>query len=85
MNFLADLAGECGASRELVMQIKEANTARHVSELIDKSGLNSFYDNLCKEVQVHLTKYSKSQLKIKIILLDFNGKIIGNYPKDDNQ
>ena len=83
MNFLSDLAGECGANSELVMQIKGANTARHVSELIDKSGLNSFYDNLCKEVHVHLTKHSQSQLKIKIILLDFDGKIIGNYPKDD--
>jgi cobalt-precorrin-5B (C1)-methyltransferase len=83
MNFLSDLAGECGANSELVMQIKGANTARHVSELIDKSGLNSFYDNLCKAVHVHLTKHSQSQLKIKIILLDFDGKIIGNYPKDD--
>jgi cobalt-precorrin-5B (C1)-methyltransferase len=83
MNFLADLAGECGANSELVMQIKGANTARHVSELIDKSGLNSFYDNLCKAVHIHLTKHSQSQLKIKIILLDFDGKIIGNYPKDD--
>jgi cobalt-precorrin-5B (C1)-methyltransferase len=83
MNFLADLAGKCGANSELVTQIKEANTARHVSELIDKSGLNSFYDNLCKEVYVHLTKYSQSQLKIRITLLDFDGKIIGNYPKDE--
>ena len=83
MNFLSDLAGECGANSELVMQIKGANTARHVSELIDKSGLNSFYDNLCKAVHIHLTKHSQSQLKIKIILLDFDGKIIGNYPKDD--
>jgi cobalt-precorrin-5B (C1)-methyltransferase len=85
MNFLADIASRCGANKELVKEIKGANTARHVSELIDKSGLNRFYDNLCKEVHVHLTKYSQSQLKIKIILLDFDGKIIGNYPKGHNQ
>jgi cobalt-precorrin-5B (C1)-methyltransferase len=85
MNFLADLASKCGANNELVKHIKSANTARHVSELIDKSGLNSFYDILCKEVHDHLTKYSQSQLKIRVILLDFNGKIIGNYPKDNNQ
>lgn len=85
MNFLAALAGKCGANKEIVKQIRGANTARHVSELINKFGLDSFYDILCKEVHVHLTKYSQSQLKIKIILLDFNGKIIGNYPKDDNQ
>ena len=62
-----------------------ANTARHVSELIDQFGLYSFYNILCKEVHDHLTNYSQSQLKLKIILLDFNGKIIGNYPEDDSQ
>lgn len=84
MNFLADLASKCGANNELVNQIKLANTARHVSELIDKSGLDSFYNFLCEEVHNHLTKYSQSQLMIKIILLDFDGKVIGNFPEDDN-
>ncbi len=82
MNFLSDLASRSGANKELVQQIKLANTARHVSELIDQSGLRVFYGILCKEVHSHLTKYSQSQLQIKIILLDFNGKIIGNYPED---
>jgi len=41
-----------------------------------------FYDMLCQEVHSHLSKYSESQLQIKIILLDFEGKIIGDYPKD---
>lgn len=84
MNFLADLASKCGANNELVNQIKLANTARHVSELIDKSGLDSFYNFLCEKVHNHLTKYSQSQLMIKIILLDFDGKVIGNFPEDDN-
>lgn len=83
MNFLADLASKCGANNELVKQIKLANTARHVSELIDKSGLDSFYNILCEEVHNHLTKYSQSQLMIKIILLDFNGKTIGSYPNEN--
>jgi cobalt-precorrin-5B (C1)-methyltransferase len=82
MNFLSDLANRSGANKELVQQIKLANTARHVSELIDQSGLSVFYDILCKEVHNYLTKYSQSHLQIKIILLDFNGKIIGNYPED---
>jgi cobalt-precorrin-5B (C1)-methyltransferase len=30
----------------------------------------------------HLNKYSPSGLQMKIILLDFNGKIIGNFPDD---
>ena len=82
MNFLADLASRCGANNELVKKIRLANTARHVGELVDQFGLNIFYDVLCEEVYNHLSKYSPSELQIKIMLLDFNGKIIGKYPKD---
>ena len=81
MNFLAELAIRCGASNELVKKIKVANTARHVGELIDQFGLYMFYDVLCKEIYSHLSKYSPSELQIKIILLDFNGKIIGEFPE----
>ena len=82
MNFLAELASRCGADSELVNKIKLANTARHTGELVDEFGLVLFYDMLCQEVHSHLSKYSESQLQIKIILLDFEGKIIGDYPKD---
>jgi len=81
MNFLAELAIRCGANNELVKKIKVANTARHVGELVDQFGLTMFYDALCKEVYSHLSKYSPSELQIKIILLDFNGKIIGEFPE----
>ena len=81
MNFLAVLASRCGANNELVKKIKLANTARHVGELIDQSGLSMFYDVLCEEVYNHLSKYSPSELQIEIVLLDFTGKIIGNFPK----
>ena len=82
MNFLADLASRCGANNELVKKIRLANTARHVGELVDQFGIKIFYDVLCEEVYNHLSKYSPSELQIKIMLLDFNGKIIGKYPKD---
>jgi len=82
MNFLAELASRCGADSELVNKIMLANTARHAGELVDEFGLALFYDMLCQEVHRHLSKYSESQLQIKIILVDFEGKIIGDYPKD---
>ena len=82
MNFLAELASRCGADSELVNKIMLANTARHAGELVDEFGLALFYDMLCQEVHHHLSNYPESQLQIKIILLDFEGKIIGDYPKD---
>lgn len=81
MNFLAKLAIRCGANNELVKKIMVANTARHVGELVDQFGLSMFYDVLCEEVYSHLSKYSPSELQIKIMLLDFNGKIIGEFPE----
>jgi cobalt-precorrin-5B (C1)-methyltransferase len=81
MNFVAKLAIRCGANNELVKKIMVANTARHVGELVDQFGLSMFYDVLCEEVYSHLSKYSPSGLQIKIILLDFNGKIIGEFPE----
>jgi cobalt-precorrin-5B (C1)-methyltransferase len=82
MNFLAEMARRCGANSELVNKIMVANTARHAGELVDGFGLALFYDKLCQEVHRHLSKYAESQLEIKIILLNFEGKIIGDYPKD---
>ena len=82
MNFLAERARRCGANSELVNKIMVANTARHAGELVDGFGLALFYDKLCQEVHRHLSKYAESQLEIKIILLNFEGKIIGDYPKD---
>ncbi len=81
MNFLAKLAIRSGANNELVKKIMVANTARHVGELVDQFGLSMFYDVLCEEVYSHLSKYSPTELQIKIILLDFNGKIIGEFPE----
>jgi len=81
MNFLAGLASRCGANNELIKKIMLANTARHVGELVEQFGINIFYDVLCEEVYNHLNKYS-TELQIKIMLLDFNGKIIGKYPKE---
>jgi len=81
MNFLAGLASRCGANNELIKKIMLANTARHVGELVEQFGINLFYDVLCEEVYNHLSKYS-TELQIKIMLLDFNGKIIGKYPKE---
>ena len=82
MDFLAQLASRCGANNELVKKIKRANTARHVAELVDQFGLTTFYDVLCEEVYAHLSKNTQSDLHIKVVLLDFNGKIIGKFPNE---
>ena len=36
MSFLAELAQKCNANESVIQEIKKANTARHVSEIIQK-------------------------------------------------
>jgi cobalt-precorrin-5B (C1)-methyltransferase len=71
--FLADMAKKCGASKEVVEQIKKANTARHVQEIIIQSGNDGFFSALCAEVHKHMRSHSDGVVEIEVILFDFDG------------
>jgi cobalt-precorrin-5B (C1)-methyltransferase len=81
MDFMAKLALECNVSEKIVSLIKNANTARHVSEIIDLNAIPGYYDLLCKYAFNQMSVYSNNQLSIEVIMFDFNGNIIGKYPK----
>lgn len=81
MDFMARLAEELGANKELVDSIVNANTARHVSEIIDSNSIVGFYDLICREAVKQLKNYSGNQLLIEVLLFDFNGNVVGRYPK----
>lgn len=81
MAFLANQARCCGSSDEIISKIETANTARHVSEIIDSYSINGFYDSLCKEAHNQLSKYCDFRVGIYMMMFDFNGKVIGMYPE----
>jgi cobalt-precorrin-5B (C1)-methyltransferase len=81
MGFMARLAAECGAPPKVVEEIGSANTARHVSEIIKKNNIVSYYDHVCKKVHDQMHKYTKAQLQIEVILFEFDGTTIGRHPK----
>lgn len=81
MEFMARIALECGASAELADEIRRANTARHVSEIISARGISGYFDAICKRAHEQLTAYSKGVTKIEIIMFEFDGLVIGRYPK----
>jgi cobalt-precorrin-5B (C1)-methyltransferase len=81
MDFMAKLALECNVSEKIVSLIKNANTARHVSEIIDLNAIPGYYDLLCKYAFNQMSVYSNNQLSIEVIMFNFNGNIIGKYPK----
>jgi len=81
MEFMARLAAECRASAKIVQQIKGANTARHVSEIITKNNVAGYFDLVCKKVHEQMSEYTEAELEIEVIMFEFDGRIIGRYPK----
>ena len=80
MDFMAKLDMECNAQDNVLELIKSANTARHVSEIIDLNNVVGFYDMVCKYAFDQMNAYSKNKLLIDIIMFNFNGDVVGKFP-----
>ena len=81
MEFMAQLATECEAPPSVVEEISAANTARHVSEIIKKNKILSYYDKMCKKVYEQMNEHANGRLQIEVILFEFDGTVIGRHPK----
>ena len=79
MEFLSKLAQRCNANTKIVNEIKKANTARHVYEIIIKEKLMNFFDMICEEVYKQLRNHSEKKFEIDVVMFDFDGNIIGRY------
>ena len=80
MEFLAEIARECNASEDVINEIKKANTARHVQEIIIKNKVDGFFAAICKRGYEHMLKHSENKVDLNMILFDFDGCILGRYP-----
>ena len=76
MSFLSELAQRCNANENVIQDIKKANTARHVSEIIQKNKIEGFFDLICSETYKHMRKHSEEKVVIDVILFDFEGNIL---------
>ncbi|QUC64488.1 cobalt-precorrin-5B (C(1))-methyltransferase [Nitrosopumilus sp. K4] len=76
MNFLADIARKCNASLDITEKIKNANTARHVSEIIKEGKISGFFEEICNETHKHMKKHSEGKVPLDVILFDFDGDIL---------
>jgi cobalt-precorrin-5B (C1)-methyltransferase len=80
MEFMAKVASECRSSTVVIEEIKKANTARHVSEIVDAYRVEGFYDLLCRKVFERLYEYSDGRIDLQVIMFDFDGKVKGLHP-----
>lgn len=74
---LAEIAGECGASAELVEQIRRANTARHVQELVLAHGLQGVFDAVCRRARQAALHYVHQAIQVDVLMCDFDGTLLG--------
>ena len=79
-NFLGELAKSCRANEKTIEQIKNANTARHVQDIAIENKVEGFFNKVCSEVYKHMRNHSEEKVHIDVILLDFDGKILGRHP-----
>ncbi|MHA7646406.1 cobalt-precorrin-5B (C(1))-methyltransferase [Nitrosopumilus sp. S4] len=76
MLFLSELAKKANANDSVIQDIKKANTARHVSEIIQENKVEGFFDLICTETHKHMRKHSEEKVSIDVILFDFEGNIL---------
>lgn len=80
MEFLSNLAQKCGADGKTIQQIKTANTARHVQEIIIQNKVDGFFSAICTDVYKHMRAHSENMVELEVILFDFDGTALARYP-----
>ena len=76
MGFLAGLAEQSGADAATIREIKRANTARHVSEIVQNNGISGFFDLICAHTYRHMRRHCNDSVPIEVVLFDFDGSIL---------
>ncbi|HZC83959.1 MAG TPA: cobalt-precorrin-5B (C(1))-methyltransferase [Rubrobacter sp.] len=71
-DLLAELTLEAGGPKNLVKEVKGANTARHAYELWRSAHLGRAVDLLCKQAAENLAEYAEGELEVHVILIDFD-------------
>lgn len=78
--YLAAIAERAGANRELISAVRQANTARHVQELVTRAHLGCFFDVLCGDVVRACSGLVGERPEVKVLLFDFEGRLLGRAP-----
>ena len=80
LEYMANLASVCINSENIINDIRKANTARHVSEIIIQNNIQNFFNLLCKQVYFEMYNHSNKSMEIEVVMFGFDGKITGKYP-----
>ena len=85
LGFLSELARETGSDETTCHEIAQANTARHVGEIIEKSGNKEFFSLVCQKILSHLERLSPRPERIEVLLTNFTGELVGKATRKQNK
>lgn len=75
--FLAKVAEQAGAHEELVSDIKGANTASQVGDMMSESGYHQFFDLLCSSCCEEALKEVNGDLEVDTTIYTLKGDLLG--------
>lgn len=75
-DFLAAVALECGLPSERVEQVRESNTARHFSEILNGEEARPVYERLCHLAAEQCHAHGGGKLTVDCFLVDFDGQVL---------
>lgn len=73
---LAEVARSCGATEDLVEQVRQANTARHFQELMFAHNLLMVFDVICQRARNAAQNYIHGKLAVDVMMCDFDGSLL---------
>lgn len=80
MGFLARLAEMVNLPDSVISDIRGANTARHVLEIVTKhGGGQEFFGQICKHVHRQMRDHSECKVCIEVVLFDFDGQVLARH------
>ncbi len=74
---LAEVARSCGATEDVVEQVRQANTARHFQELMLSHDLLMVFDIICEQARKAAQTYIHGRVAVDVIMCDFDGTLLG--------
>jgi cobalt-precorrin-5B (C1)-methyltransferase len=77
MRLLADLTAGVGAPSQVVAEIEQANTARHVQEILLREGIFGTFERICQLVVERSDALVGGALALECLLFDFEGNVLG--------
>lgn len=82
---LSQIGQRAGLAAELCQEIAQANTGRHMLELVrTQAQATQFFTLLCQSAWLHAQSYTANKLDIDITLTDFDGTELACFPQDKN-